>query len=126
MRVAYRGPRFVLEYARDASGKYPAEEFLATTALDPNREAEVASIRHLFRVYGETGGIINKEKFKKLEGTNPALVEFKAFQVRVIGFYNGAGVLVLTHGCIKKKDRLPPEEIERAHRIRGEHLGGRR
>lgn len=127
MRVAVEGPRFKIIYAIDARGTCPAEEFLneLQNKNDPGRKSDHANIFHLFRMMAEQGRISNREKFKQLEGVNPSLVEFKKHQVRVFGFYDGEGVIVLTHGVIKKKDKMDPADIDRAHRIRSEHLEAR-
>lgn len=119
-RSVAKGAKFDLQFARDAHGRYPAEQFLAD--LEPDRAAERAGLFALFQRFAEHGVIRNPEQFKPLKDTDPALVEFKKGQARVFAFYNGAGVVVLTHGTIKKKDRLDPAEIDRAHRIRTEHL----
>lgn len=41
---------------------------------------------------------------------------------RVLYFFIVNGRAVLTHGFIKKTDRTPPEEIERAKRYRDDYL----
>jgi hypothetical protein len=122
LRHAARGAKFTVVYACDAAGRYPAEEFLQELANDPARKSEHAGVLHLLQLFADAGKISNPEHFKKLEGTDPTLVEFKKFQTRVIGFFNGAGQLVLTHGFIKKKDKVDKAEFQRAYRIRIEHL----
>lgn len=121
-RVAARGARFTLEYACDASGRYPAEEFVQGLENDAKRRRDLAGLLHLFQVYADQGKISNREHFKKLQDVDPTLLEFKKHQVRVLGFFNGAGILVLTSGFIKKSDKIDQAEIDRAHRIRREHL----
>ena len=121
-RYAASGAKFVVEYACDASGRYPAEDFLKEVGEDQARKSEHAGLLYLFKLYADQGRITNPEQFKKLEGTDPTLVEFKKFQCRVFGFFNGSGVLVLTHGFIKKKDKVDKSEIERGQRIRRGHL----
>lgn len=70
----------------------------------------------LFQIAGDHGNFYNHEKFGDLGG---GLFEFKSFQVRMPFAYakNKRGVIVITHGFIKKKDKTPKEEIERAWRI---------
>ncbi|MCL6620697.1 MAG: type II toxin-antitoxin system RelE/ParE family toxin [Syntrophobacterales bacterium] len=46
--------------------------------------------------------------------------EFKHFQLRMPGYFRPGGVFVLTHGFVKKQDRIPPQELERARAIRAE------
>jgi len=66
---------------------------------------------------GDRGWINNDQKFKPL-GTDK-LFEIKDFQIRMPCFRDG-DVMVITHGFLKKRDAVPPEEIERAKRIRSE------
>ncbi len=120
VKSAASGPRFDVQYAIDAQGRQPAETFLAELQVD--RRAEYIGLLALFQRYADFGVLHNREQFKQLAGTDPTLVEFKKGQARVLGFYNGPGVLVLTHGLIKKRDRLDPADIDRAHRIRAEHI----
>jgi hypothetical protein len=119
-REAAKGPRFALHYACDAQGRYPAEEFLAS--LLPHQARDHAGMLALFQRFADHGPIHNPEQFKPLAKTDPPLVEFKKGQARVFAFYNGAGVLVLLDGVIKKKDKLDPIDIARAQRIRAEHI----
>lgn len=56
----------------------------------------------------------NDQKFGDLGG---GLYEFKSFQIRMPFAYAGErGWILITHGFLKKKDRTPKEEIERAWR----------
>lgn len=70
----------------------------------------------LFRLVAETGKSQNPEKYGVL---GDRLFEFKSFQIRMPFAYarNERGVIVVTHGFIKKRDKAPKEEIERAWRI---------
>ncbi|MCB9745676.1 MAG: type II toxin-antitoxin system RelE/ParE family toxin [Alphaproteobacteria bacterium] len=122
LEVAVAGRRFTVVFAEDARGIRPAEEFLASLAGDPRGVRDLATIYRLLELFAENGRVNNRQQFKKLEGTSPTLVEFKKHQVRVLGFFDGEGLLCLTHGFIKKQDRIPKSELERAYRIRGEHL----
>lgn len=119
-RYAASGAKSVVEYACDASGRYPAQDWL--NELEENQAKHHAGLLYLFKMYADRGQINNTEHFKKLEGTDPTLVEFKKFQCRILGFFNGKGVLVITHGFFKKQDKMDQSQIERAYRIRSEHL----
>ncbi len=61
----------------------------------------------------------NEEKFKKLEGK---LFEFKSHQDRLLCFFHGRGVLIVTHGYRKKQDKAPRSEIKRAKALRAAYL----
>jgi len=65
----------------------------------------------------------NREKSNKLTDD---IFELKAYQTRFPYFYDGAKRIVLTHGVTKKKDRMDPDEIERAVRLRNEYLIAKR
>jgi phage-related protein len=47
------------------------------------------------------------------------LYEFKSFQIRMPFAYakNERRLVLISHGFLKKKDKAPPSEIERARRI---------
>lgn len=79
----------------------------------------------LFKIAGDQGRFSNTEKFGDLgrrvarDGSAVRLFEFKSFQLRMPFAYakSESGVILITHGFRKKKDRTPKEEIERALRI---------
>lgn len=75
-----------------------------------------AKLVALFQIAGGHGKFHNAEKFGDVGG---GLYEFKSFQIRMPFAYarNERGVVLITHGFIKKKDRTSTEEIARAWRI---------
>ena len=64
----------------------------------------------------------NIEKFRKLTGD---IYEFKAFQDRLLCFFDGKHRIVLTHGYKKKRNKADPDEIRRADRLRTAYLGSK-
>jgi hypothetical protein len=109
---AVSGARVGIEAVVLADGSCPAEVFL--DALGPADAAKLMALFDLFvRRFPQP---MSREKFKKIEGT-AGLFEFKSFQIRLPCFFRPGGRLLLTHGLIKKADRLPPQEIARAHAI---------
>jgi phage-related protein len=54
------------------------------------------------------------------------LAEFKRHGVRLLCFFDGPGRIILTHGFKKQSDRTPPQEIERALRLRDAYLDEKR
>jgi phage-related protein len=107
--IAYKGRAFTIAYVVDRNGRSPGKEFF--DALPREDQAKVMS---LFGRLGDYGSISNPEKFRKLEGN---CYEFKSFQIRMPCFFLPAGLVLITHGFRKKRDRTPREEIERAKRI---------
>jgi hypothetical protein len=63
----------------------------------------------------DAGRIRNDEQFSKLEGE---FFEFKAYQIRMICYFRADKRVVITHGCVKKKDRIDREQLRRAARIK--------
>ena len=113
-RVVYQGARFAIAFARETSGSCPACEFFDGLSL-----AGKAKLMALFQLAADQGKFYNPEKFGDL---GDGLYEFKSFQVRMPFAYakSERGLILVTHGFIKKKDKTPKEEIARAWRIYGE------
>lgn len=97
--IAYRGLLRVVAFAVCSNGESPGEEF-----FDQLRDADKAKMLKLFQRMGDTGRISNREKYKKIDGQ---LWEFKAGQIRMPCFTAAKGVVVITHGFLKKSDSIP-------------------
>ena len=110
-RIAYQGAKFVIAFAREENGHCPGCEFFDGLSI-----LDKAKLMALFRIAGDQGEFFNPEKFGDLGG---GLFEFKSFQIRMPFAYakNQRGVIVITHGFVKKKDKTPKDEIQRAWRI---------
>jgi phage-related protein len=113
----YRGERYTIAFALEKSGKCPgAEFFMALPTLDK------AKLMALFKIACDLGKMNNPEKFGDL---GDGLREFKSHQIRMPFAFarNERGLILITHGFIKKRDKAPPEEIKRARRILDEDQG---
>jgi phage-related protein len=110
-RVAFQGALFAIAFAREKSGACPGCEF-----FDGLSRLDKAKLMALFQIAGDHGRFYNPEKFGDLGG---GLFEFKSFQIRMPFAYakNERGLILITHGFLKKKDKTPKEEIARAWRI---------
>ena len=111
-----RGPWGTIRYAICFNGRMPSQDFLSDLSIE-----DQAKFLALFDRMAQVGQIRNREQFKKVEGR---IFEFKRFQIRV-GCFQSGNSWVLTHGFVKKKNRWPKAELERAERIRREHLESR-
>jgi phage-related protein len=113
-RVAYQGVVFAIAVAREKSGACPACEFFDKLSL-----LDKAKLMALFQITGDHGKFYNPEKFGDL---GSGLFEFKSFQIRMPFAFakNERGLILITHGFMKKKDKTPRAEITRAWRIYGE------
>lgn len=109
----------ILVFARGSNGREEAKEFIE--ALSSSDQAKVCSIG---RVLVQRGTISNDTKFKKRKGYD-ALFEIKVFQIRIFAVLTSHSGrkkrFVLTHGTLKKRDKMSKTELERAQRIFAEH-----
>jgi hypothetical protein len=115
--IAYRGTRFVIEFAIRTDGSVPGLVFYGET--QPRWQGRLNT---LFKLLGETGRISNKELFRKF--ADGGYFEFKAFQVRMPCYFRSDARVVITHGFTKKKEGAAPmQEVERAQTIKIEYEG---
>lgn len=110
-KIAYEGAMFTIAFAREKSGACPGYDF-----FDGLSSLDKAKLMALFRIAGDHAKFFNPEKFGDLKG---GLYEFKSSEVRMPFAYakDQRGLILITHGFIKKKNKTPKEEIERAWRI---------
>jgi phage-related protein len=78
----------------------------------------------LFTIAADDGKFSNPEKFGDLGG---GLYKFKSFQIRMpfADAKRERRQIVVTHGFVRKKEKAPKEEIDRAWRIFKEEIVGR-
>lgn len=118
-QVAVSGRARTVAYAKDSQGRMPAKDFLdQTSGSDSLSKVEKRGMYHIFRLMADNGKIANAEQFRKERGE---IYGFKKYQARFAAFQVGS-VWYLTHGFKKKKDKWPEAELDRADRIRSEHL----
>lgn len=108
----FEGRALTIQALELADGSCPAGDFL--DALD---EGDRQKMDVLFERLGDTGRITNKEKFKKLEGSDK-IFAFKSFQIRIPCFFTADKRVMLCFGLKKKKDKYSNPEIERAEAYR--------
>jgi hypothetical protein len=108
----YQGSYLRIECLVLADGSSPAWEFLQ--GLDDRERRRLAV---LFEMLGDTGRISNREKFKKLEGSEEVW-EFKSFQIRMPCFFTAGRVVMLLFGLRKKSDRWKRADVRRAEEMR--------
>ena len=99
-------------------GTEPAKDFL--NSLDIKMMVKMTRVIAILQINGPA----LREPYSKPLGDG--MFELRA-QVasdisRVLYFFLAGRRIVLTHGFIKKTDKTPPNEIERAKNYRGEYL----
>ncbi|MBN2022081.1 MAG: type II toxin-antitoxin system RelE/ParE family toxin [Pirellulales bacterium] len=112
-QLAEQGDWGTVEYVVLRNGHALAAEFIST--LEQPNQAKLAM---LFKRMADSGRIHNTQKFKKVDRD---IYEFKSSQIR-IGCFRVGRSWILTHGFIKKKNRWPQSELDRANNIRDEFM----
>jgi len=92
---------------------------LARQYIDARTDSDRKKIIALLERASYHGPPQNPQKFKKVAD---GIFEFKSFQDRLLCFYDGKARIVLANACSKKKDKLDPQEIERALSLKAEYL----
>jgi phage-related protein len=110
-RIYGTGVKFAIAFAGEKNGDCPAGDF-----FDKLSKLDKAKITALFKIAADHGKFFNPTKFGDLEN---GLFEFKSHQIRMPFAYaqNLRREIVITHGFVKKKDKTPKGEIDRAWRI---------
>jgi phage-related protein len=108
-----------IRFYRTASGRSPVEEF-----LDSLSGKQAQKVVWVLRLVEELDSV-PAQYLKKLVGTEE-LWEVRAQHggdtFRLLGFFDGARLVVLVSGFAKKTQRTPPQEIARAEERRRDYL----
>ena len=98
-------------FYKTKSGDCPVEKFLDT--LSGKQAKKVTWVLQII----ETMGIVPVQYFKKLDGTEEiweVRVDFGGDTFRLLGFFDGGNLVVLTNGFAKKTQKIPASEINLA------------
>lgn len=103
-------------------GAEPAREYL--DSLDIKMRAKVVRAIELLQNNGEK---LREPHSKHIrDGVFELRVKFSSDISRTLYFFFDGGTAVLTNGFIKKTNRTPPREFDRAKRYRNEYIMRRR
>lgn len=108
-----------IAFYRSASGHSPAEEFIAE--LPDAAEKKVLWVLRLIREVP----VVPAQFLKKLAGTDglwEVRIAFAGESFRLLGFFDGPQLLVLTGGFAKKSTKVPPHQIEVAESRKRDYL----
>lgn len=109
-------------FYRTQGGDCPVEEFL--NALSAKQAQKVIWVLRLV----EELETVPSQYFKKLVGTE-SLWEVRAQHggdtFRLLGFFDGPRLLVLTSGFVKKSEKIPRQELELAEKRRQDYMSRR-
>jgi phage-related protein len=108
-----------VRFYKTEAGHCPVEEFL--DRLD-GRQAQ--KVTWVLRLIGELA-VVPAKYFKKLVGTEDiweARVDSGRDTFRLLGFFDGLRIIVLTHGFQKKTQKAPKQAIVLAQERRRDYL----
>lgn len=106
-------------FYRMESGRCPAEEFL--DSLGPKQAQKVTWVLRLV----EELDAIPSQYFQKLVASDDiweTRVQFGGNIFRILGFWDGAELIVLNHAFQKKTQKTPPKEIRIAERRKRDYF----
>jgi len=105
------------------NGQSPVEEFL--DSLTGKQAQKVLWVLQLI----EELDVVPRQYYKKLvdsEGIWEVRVQFGNDIFRLLGFFDGGTLLILTNGFAKKTQKTPPHEIALAIRRKNDYLARRK
>jgi phage-related protein len=108
-----------IEFYRTSSGSSPVEDFL--DSMSDQHAQKVAWVLRLVEKLDR----VPEQYLKKLAGTDQIWeirVQIGGKSYRLLGFFDGPVLLILTSGFVKKQQKTPHQEIELAQRRRTEYL----
>lgn len=84
----------------------------------------------LFNISLVAGGLIDNELFKKLEGTDvwEFRTRYNGKAYRILSFFDteANALIITTHGFVKKTQKTPQKEIDKANAIRQQYFEQKR
>lgn len=104
--VAYRGPKFTIEWYYTEKGVSPALDYFNSL----NDDEKIKTL-DLFKLMATEGKIYNQQKFRN---EHDQIYAFKPKPHRFMCFFFIGKKIIVTNGFVKKKDELPLEEKKRA------------
>ncbi len=112
--IAYKGHLFTIEWYFDINGISRAlNHFCKMTDSRQDRTL------YLFKRMGDFGKITNKTQFR-YEGDE--IFAFKPQPDRFLCFFGKGRKIIITNAFLKKSDKLPREEKNKALRMREDYL----
>ena len=113
----------IVNFYRTESGKSPIEDFL--DSLSGKQAQKVIWVLRLV----EELDVVPRQYLKKLVNTDDiweVRVQFGGNIFRLLGFFDGTTLMILTNGFAKKSQKTPRQEIELATRRKNEYLSRKR
>jgi len=109
---------FTVEFYEMEDGRQPAREFLLS--LDKKMRAKLL---HRIVLLRDNGTALREPYSKPIgDGIFELRTVFSSNIIRVLYFFYRGQTIILTNGFIKKTQKTPPGEIDRAKKYRADYL----
>jgi phage-related protein len=111
-----------ISFYRTVSGKCPVKEY-----LDSLTDSEVTKIAWVLKLIRELD-LVPANYFKKLSNTDDiweVRVDVEMNTFRLLGFFHGRELIILTNSFQKKSQKIPLREIKLAEKRKKEYLNRR-
>ena len=110
-----------VNFYRLPNGQCPVEDFL--DSLSGKQAQKVTWVLKLI----ESLEFIPAQYFKKLEGRDlwEVRAQLGSNDFRLLGFFDGGALVILTNGFLKKSQRTPEKDIQLAEQRRMDYLSRR-
>ena len=110
--------KFKVEFYQKENGEQPVREFLLS--LDVKMRAKMSD---MISILQDNGNNLREPYSKHIsDGIFELRVKLGSDITRIMYFFYVDGHIVLTNGFVKKKDKTPLSEIEKAKRFRRDYL----
>ena len=110
--------KFTIEFYEKENGEIPIELFL----LEQNKKMR-AKIVGLLQILGDYGYSLREPYSKHLEeGIFELRVKLGSDLTRLLYFFYYEGKIIITNGFVKKTQRTPRKEIEKAKKYRADYI----
>lgn len=107
--IAYKGQQFTIEWYFDENGSSESLDYFNNMNLPQKRK-----LLMLFKRIGDFGKISDITKFRS-EGDQ--IFAFKPQPDRLLSFFYSGKKIIVTNGFLKKSQKLPKREKDRAIRL---------
>ncbi len=115
-------PKCVVLRFRDGAGRVPFDDWLASVARRGVDQRALERIRAAVSELRRSGHELRRPLSAPLrDGIHELRLSCGRVQYRILYFFAGPGLAVLSHGCTKEQC-VPDTEIERAVRRRADYL----
>lgn len=108
-----------VNFYRTPSGRCPVEDFLDTLS-----DKQVEKVVWVLKIIRELNPVPTNY-FKKLVHTDDiweVRVDAGRDTIRLLGFFDGREMIILTNSFMKKTQKTPPKEIKLAEQRKSEYL----